>query len=102
MIANRVISPVGPEPAEIGRLPATMSLIRQSGVPHSALLTRVPAPGKGSARDARDAIEAGGLPVLATEIEHNRGRYADVWGTVPADIGAYDALTGELLNGKAA
>jgi len=39
--------------------------------------------------------------VLGTEIEHNRQRYADVWGTVPADRGSYDALAAELLKEEA-
>jgi hypothetical protein len=101
MIADRVISPVGPEEAETGRLPATRLLVEPSGVPMSVLLTRVPSPGKGLAAAARRGIERAGLHVLATEIEHNRDRYANVWGTVPEDIGAYDALTDELLTGKA-
>lgn len=101
MIADRVISPVGPEEAETSRLPATRMLIEPSGVPMSVLLTRVPLPGKGLAAAARRGISKGGLHVLATEIEHNRDRYANIWGTVPDDIGAYDALTDELLTGKA-
>ena len=101
MIAKRVISPVGPEEAETSRLPATRMLVEPSGVPMSVLLTRVPSPGKGLAAGARRGIERGGLHVLATEIEHNRDRYANVWGTVPEDLGAYDPLTDELLTGKA-
>lgn len=102
MIADLVLSPVGPEEAEIGRLPATVSLVKSSGVPHRVVLTRVPVPGRGAARDAREGIEVGGLRVLATEIEHNRAKYADAWGTVPADLGAYDRLTDELLTWRAA
>jgi hypothetical protein len=102
MIANQVISPVGPEDAEISRLPATRSLVEPSGVPMSVLLTRVPVPGRGLARDARRDIEKAGMRVLGTEIEHNRERYANVWGTVPDDLGAYDDLATELLAGKVA
>jgi MinD-like ATPase involved in chromosome partitioning or flagellar assembly len=98
-VADRVISPVGPEQAEIGRLPATAAIIARSKVPHDVLLTRVPVPAKGSARDARRDIEAGGYAVLASEIEHNRDRYASIWGTVPGDLGAYEDLADELLKG---
>jgi hypothetical protein len=97
LIADQVVSPVGPEEAEIGRLPATAAIVAPTGIPMRVLLTRVPQPGKGAARDARRDIEAAGFRVLATEIEHNRDRYAHVWGTVPVDLGAYDPLTTELL-----
>jgi chromosome partitioning protein len=97
MIADRVISPVGPEDAEIGRLPATAAMVAPSGVPMEVLLTRVPSPGKGAAKDARRDLEAGGYKVLAAEVEHNRDRYAHIWGTVPSDLGAYGQLADELL-----
>jgi chromosome partitioning protein len=97
-IADRVISPVGPEQAEMDRLPATAALVAPSGVRHDVLLTRVPVAGKGAARDARAFIESHqGLHVLETEVEHNRERYADIWGTVPAARGAYGPLADELL-----
>ena len=35
--------------------------------------------------------------MLATEVPQNRQQYADIWGTVPADLGAYEALADELL-----
>jgi MinD superfamily P-loop ATPase len=101
-IARLVISPVGPEQAELGRLPATAAIVAASRVPHSVVLTRVPLPGKGAARDARQVIEADGYQVLATEVEHNRDRYANIWGTVPADLGAYEDMADELLKGGAA
>lgn len=102
-IADRVISPVGPEQAEMDRLPATAALVAPSGVRHDVLLTRVPVIGKGAAREARAFIEGTqGLRVLETEVEHNRERYADIWGTVPASRGAYVPLAAELLKEEAA
>jgi cellulose biosynthesis protein BcsQ len=96
-IADRVISPVGAEQAEMDRLPATHALV-PSGVRHDVLLTRVPAVGKGAARDARAFITSEQkLTVLETEIEQNRERYSDIWGTVPAGRGAYTSLADELL-----
>jgi MinD superfamily P-loop ATPase len=96
IIADCVISPVGPEEAELSRLPATASLVSPAGIPHYVLLTRVPSPGKGAAKDARAAAVSGGFTVLKTEVEHNRERYANIWGTVPTDLGAYKSLADEL------
>ena len=100
LAATRVISPAGPEQGELGRLPATAAIVKPEGVPMSVLLTRVPVRGGGAARDARRDLTAGGYDVLATEIEQNRARYADVWGTVPADLGSYGDLADELLKGE--
>lgn len=99
MIANLVVSPVGPEQGELARVSATASIVGPSGVPHVALLTRVPTPGAGIAREAREYLTGEGRQVLTTETEQNRERYAHVWGTVPADLGAYEPLTDELLKG---
>lgn len=96
-MAERVISPVGPEQAEMSRLPATEALVRPSGVPMSVLLTRVPQPGAGAAREVRSLLTAEGYDVLATETRQNRERYAHIWGTVPEDLGEYDMLADELL-----
>ena len=79
---------------------ATAAIVKPEGVPMSVLLTRVPVRGGGAARDARRDLTAGGYDVLATEIEQNRARYADVWGTVPADLGSYGDLADELLKGE--
>jgi hypothetical protein len=101
LIATRVIAPAGPEQGELARLPATAAIVNPTGVRMSVLLTRVPSPGRGAARDARRDLADSGYDVLSTEIEHNRTRYADIWGTVPADRGSYDALADELLKGDA-
>jgi AAA domain len=101
LIAAQVISPTGAEQGELARVPATASIVRAAGAPMAALLTRVPSPGVGSARDARRYLEAEGYVVLETEIPHNKAMYAHVWGAVPADLGAYDALTDELLKREA-
>lgn len=95
-LADRVISPVGAEQAELGRIPATAALVAPSAAEHLVLLTRVPEPGRGSARDARDTLEAGGYRVLATEIGQSREKYAHIWGTVPRDHGAYEQVVDEL------
>lgn len=96
-MATMVISPAGPEQGELAWLPATAAIVRPAGVSQAVLLTRVPAEGRGAARDARWDLPAAGYDVLGTEIPQNRQRYADIWGTVPEDLGAYDALADELL-----
>src|SRR5205823_1750582 len=53
LAASMVITPAGPEQGELGRLPATAAIVRPTRVPQAILLTRVPAAGRGAARDAR-------------------------------------------------
>lgn len=95
-ITERVISPVGPEQAETSRIPATAALVRASSVPMSVLLTRVPQPGAGAAREVRAMLAADGYDVLTTETRQNRERYAHIWGTIPQDLGEYADLADEL------
>ena len=95
-VADRVISPVGAEQAELGRIPATGALVAPSGAEHLVLLTRIPEPGKGTASSARRSLVSGGYRVLDTEVAQSRGRYAHIWGTVPDDHGAYVQVVDEL------
>jgi cellulose biosynthesis protein BcsQ len=97
LMATMVITPSGPEQGELARLPATAAIVRPTGIPQAVLLTRVPAEGRGAARGARLDLAAAGYDVLQTEIPQNRKVYADVWGTVPYTLGAYEALADELL-----
>lgn len=94
---GRVISPIGPEQAELGRVSATRVILADSDAPMAVLLTRVPRPGAGAARGARDSLTGYGYRVLDTEIPQDRDRYAHVWGYVPSDLGAYEQLASELL-----
>lgn len=96
--ADRVISPTGAERGELGRLRATKALVAAADVPMSVLLTRVPIVAGGRSATARTQLTAGGMSVLETEIKQDRETYADVWGTVPDKIGAYDQLVTELLS----
>lgn len=96
-IADQVISPVGPEQAEIGRLYPTKQIIDEAGAPMNVLLTRVPHPRKGVAAEVRADLERDGYVVLRAETGQNRERYAHVWGSVPEDVGEYDDLAVELL-----
>jgi hypothetical protein len=46
--------------------------VRPTGIPQAVLLTRVPAGGRGAARDARWDLTEAGYDVLQTEIPQNR------------------------------
>jgi cellulose biosynthesis protein BcsQ len=97
LVADLVISPAGPEQGELARVPATASIVKPSGVPMLALLTRVPTPGKGIAREARGYLTREGHEVAEVEIPQNRDDYAHIWGTVPTSNGAYADLAAELV-----
>jgi cellulose biosynthesis protein BcsQ len=94
--ARLVVSPVGPEDSELARIPATSAIAREARVPMYALLTRVPAPNKGIAREAREHLVSHGHKVLTSEIPQDRETYAHCWGHVPDDIGLYAPLADEL------
>jgi len=98
LIADRVIAPLAPEHAEIGRLGPTRDLLHRvrPGLPLAVLLTRVPAVGAGASRELREVLTVDGYTVLPMETSTNRERYAHVWGTEPGDLGAYGELA-ELL-----
>jgi chromosome partitioning protein len=94
--AQLMISPVGPEDGELGRIPATAVIAKEARVPQWALLTRVPAPKKGIAKEAREFLSGDGFSVLETEIPQDRETYAHVWGRIPDDLGMYAPLADEL------
>lgn len=96
-IADRVISPVGAERGELGRVPATAAVVDSAGVRMQMLLTKVPKPGEGASREARELL-VGQLrrEVLTTETPRNLDTYANVWGTIPETTGVYADLADEL------
>jgi cellulose biosynthesis protein BcsQ len=103
ILADLIISPLGPEQGEISRVEPTRSLIpREKRKHHWLLLTRVPAVGKGAAREAREGLVADGYQVLEAETPQDRDTYAHVWGYIPPSTGNYLPLAKELLDKKAA
>lgn len=119
--ADEIMTPIGSERAELARMHATYDAAaeiaenRNRPLLISALLTRVPQPGRGSAEDARDMLdgtlwkqeEEAGVPeelreglemhVRETEINRNKSTYSDVYGTVPDSLGAYVKLAQEIV-----
>lgn len=98
VLADFAVSPIGAEQGELGRIPATAAILGET--PMRVLLTRVPAPGKGVAKAARASLVSDGYAVLGTETPQDREAYAHVWGTAPADLGAYEQLAEELDLGR--
>lgn len=96
VIADFAVSPTGAEQGEFGRIPATSAILAATGTPMRVLLTRVPQPGRGVAKAARETLTGGGYSVLETETPQDREAYAHVWGSVPAKLGAYEQLAEEL------
>jgi cellulose biosynthesis protein BcsQ len=121
--ADYLIVPCGAQDAELARMPATfdaaaeISETRPEDRPLlvSALLTRVPAVGLGSAREAREYLDGTVLKlqaeaevpeaqqtgldmhVLGTEVKYHKARYCDIYGTNPTDLGAYADLAVEII-----
>jgi chromosome partitioning protein len=121
--ADYLIVPCGAQDAELARMPATFDAaaeISEDRPEHrpllvSALLTRVPAVGLGSAREAREYLDGtvqklqaeAGVPeadrtgldmhVLGTEVKYHKARYCDIYGTNPVDLGAYADLAMEIV-----
>lgn len=97
ILADVVVSPTGPEQAEVGRVGATQALLNEEDILTNVLLTRVPEPGKGAARDVRKSLAKAGFRVLETEVRQNRDMYSHVWGTEPEGYGVYENVADELL-----
>lgn len=97
-LATLVVSPVGPDQAELGRIEPTRRVVASVApdVPHVVLLTRVPVPGAGISAAARRYLTESGYTVANAEVPHNRTRYEYVWGTMPEDVGAYGPVSAEL------
>lgn len=102
VIATLAVSPTGAEQGELGRIPATAAVLADTKTPMHVLLTRVPSPGRGVAKDARNALTDDGYTVLETETPQDRETYAHIWGTVPEQLGVYDLLADELNLGAPA
>lgn len=98
LIAARVISPVGPEQAELSRVAPTRTAVQASGrVPMHVLLTRVPQPGRGAAAEAREMLSAEGHAVMTAEIRQDRDVYAHVFGQTITNLGDYANASAEVL-----
>jgi chromosome partitioning protein len=98
LAADIAIVPVSPTGLDLARLAPTFDLIADAAavrpVATGVLLTKVRARTI-SARDARQVLAELGYPVLDTEIPLSEAM-AGLFGTMPADIGAYASLITEL------
>jgi chromosome partitioning protein len=98
LASSVVLVPVSPTGLDLNRIQPTFEILAEIGVSHpldvGVLLTKVRR-GTRSARTAREALAEHGYPALNTEIplaEH----FAAAFGTVPAVVGEYWELLGEL------
>ena len=98
LASSVVLVPVSPTGLDLNRIRPTFEILAEIGVSHpvdvGVLLTKVRR-GTRSARSAREILAGSGYPALNTEIplaEH----FAGAFGSVPAVVGEYWELLGEL------
>ena len=98
LASSVVLVPVSPTGLDLNRIRPTFEILAEIGVSHpvdvGVLLTKVRR-GTRSARSAREILAGNGYPALNTEIplaEH----FAAAFGSVPAVVGEYWELLGEL------
>lgn len=98
VMADVVVGPTQPTQADLGRIMPTRTVVQKANPSAEFVisLNRVSYIRSGAARDAREMLEEDGLTVLNTEVTNSRGRYADVWGRIPANMGAYWDMSEEL------
>jgi chromosome partitioning protein len=96
-VTDQLLIPVSPTLMDAGRLGPTFDLVEDVGAFRSidarVLLTKV-RPTR-SAREAREGLEAQGLPLMASEVRL-REAYATAVDAVPADLGEYVGVLAEL------
>lgn len=99
-VPGDLIVTVAPSPVELEQLPDTFALAAEvdglNPVSAMVLLVKVRA-GTRSSVEARGKLNELGLPVLDAEI-HLWESYALSYGTVPADLGEYQAVVKELTD----
>lgn len=101
---NQLVCPVGPKMAEIRRMPETYDKAMEAAALHefemAVLLTRVPAPHKGSAVDARillDSDEERSFHVLDSEVRESNAWHGNgAWGKHLTDLHDYAYVVNEL------
>lgn len=98
-VTGELLVPVGPSPIEMRQVASTLRIAAEvdSFTPVSVrvLLTRMQA-GTLMARHAREYLEGQGIPVMDATITL-RVSYPMAWGSVPDDLGDYEAVLAELL-----
>jgi hypothetical protein len=75
------------------KIDASLDLVEEEDASARVLLTKV-RPTR-SARDAREGLEAQGLPIMATEVRLLEA-YAAAVDAVPRDLGEYEDVLAEL------
>ena len=103
MVTDDLIVTVAPSPVELEQLPDTFALAAEvdaiSPTFAQVLFVKVRR-GTRSAAEARNYLVERELSVLTTDI-HLLESYTLAYGTVPADLGEYQAVLGELATAEA-
>ena len=103
MVTDDLIVTVAPSPVELEQLPDTFGLAAEvDGISPTfaqVLFVKVRR-GTRSATEARRYLVDRDLPVMAAEI-HLLESYSLSYGTVPADLGEYESVLGELASAEA-
>lgn len=93
--STHMVMPLAPTTAETRRVAAAAHLVAENTDLYTSILfTRVKSPKY--ATSYREQLVGHGFSVLDAEIPHKERLYADAWGTVPTDLGAYEQATKEL------
>jgi len=100
LAVEAVLVPIAPTGVDVNRVVPTLELLvdlgKQSPINVAVLLTRMRY-STNSTRGIRDVLNEYGWPVMATEIPLAES-YAQAFGSVPTDLGAYGLLVKELLS----
>lgn len=100
-VTDHLLIPLAPSGTESARLTPTLQaaaeIAEDKPLSMSVMLSRTVA-NTTSRKQARQALTDEGIPVWETEISR-REIYAQAFGTVPADLGSYEELLNEIIEG---
>lgn len=98
---DHLLIPMAPSGTESTRLTPTLEaageVAEDKDLRLSVLLSRTVA-NTNSRKEARQALKEAGIPVMDTEVPR-REIYAQAFGTTPDELGAYDDVLTELIEG---
>lgn len=99
-VSDTFVMPLAPTANEVARLTPTLEAAAEVGgvrdIDLAILLNRV-VPNTLSRAGVREELEGRGLPVMTAEV-NRRELIANALGTVPTDIGPYEAVLAELIS----
>lgn len=101
LATDHLLVPIAPSPMDVDRLPETFDLAAEidaiSPVTAWVMLAKVRT-GTRSATEAREHLDGKELPVMDAQTRLLE-EYLLAWGSVPGELGDYDAVLAELADG---